>query len=176
MTNNLRFHEVYLRPGDFWFGERNHRLRTLLGSCVAIILWHPRLLVGGMCHYVLPERMKRDRTGKAQLDGRYADEAVQLFLRELNRNHTRPEEYQVKVFGAGNMFPRLVGRGRAESECVHVACRNAQAAKQLLKHYGFIVVAQDLEGSGYRSITFDVWSGELRLRRGEKAEIYTQAI
>ena len=48
--------EIFLQPGDFYFGDRDTRIRTLLGSCVSITMWHPRLHVGGMCHFMLPER------------------------------------------------------------------------------------------------------------------------
>ena len=48
--------EIFLQPGEFYFGEGKTRIRTLLGSCVAITLWHPRLHIGGMSHYMLPSR------------------------------------------------------------------------------------------------------------------------
>jgi Chemotaxis protein; stimulates methylation of MCP proteins len=48
--------EIFLQPGDWYFGDRDTRIRTLLGSCIAITIWHPRLLVGGMCHFLLPGR------------------------------------------------------------------------------------------------------------------------
>ena len=64
--------DVFLQPGEFYFGEEKTRIRTLLGSCVAVTLWHPKLRIGGMCHYMLPRR-PRDKAGAAEkLDGRYA--------------------------------------------------------------------------------------------------------
>ena len=45
-----------LMPGDFVFGNSELKLKTLLGSCVAITLWHPDKKIGGMCHYMLPGR------------------------------------------------------------------------------------------------------------------------
>ena len=45
--------EVFLQPGELYFGDRYTRLRTLLGSCVSIVLWHREALLGGMCHYML---------------------------------------------------------------------------------------------------------------------------
>ncbi|WP_416638624.1 hypothetical protein [Pseudomonas sp. OHS18] len=33
--------EVYLQPGGYHFGGPYTRVRTLLGSCVSIVLWHP---------------------------------------------------------------------------------------------------------------------------------------
>ena len=94
--------EIFLQPGEFYFGEDKTRIRTLLGSCVAIVLWHPRLHIGGMCHYMLPQR-PRKRQGEA-LDGRYAEDAMHMFMRELGRSGTNPADYQVKLFGAGQMF------------------------------------------------------------------------
>jgi len=46
--------EVVLGPGDLYFGDRRTRIRTLLGSCVAVTLWHPKAQIGGMCHYMMP--------------------------------------------------------------------------------------------------------------------------
>lgn len=70
--------DIFLQPGEFYFGDRETRLRTILGSCVAITLWHPRLRIGGMCHYLLP--MRRGHHDEAELDGRYADDSLTLRL------------------------------------------------------------------------------------------------
>ena len=51
-------HTVFLHPGECYFGGGPTRIATLLGSCVSITVWHPRLLVGGMCHYMLPSRQR----------------------------------------------------------------------------------------------------------------------
>jgi chemotaxis protein CheD len=66
--------EIFLQPGDLYFGDRDNRIRTVLGSCVSLTFWNPNLLVGGMCHYMLPSRSQERRmSGDLPLDGRYAD-------------------------------------------------------------------------------------------------------
>ena len=60
--------EVILQPGELFFGKEDVVVRTVLGSCIAITLWHPEQKQGGMCHYMLPSR----RNPSAKLDGRYA--------------------------------------------------------------------------------------------------------
>ena len=40
--------EIFLQPGDFYFGGADTRIRTILGSCVSITMWHPTRLIGGM--------------------------------------------------------------------------------------------------------------------------------
>ena len=100
--------DIFLQPGDVYFGDRGTRLRTVLGSCVSITFWHPRLLLGGMCHYMLPER-----AGAAddRRDGRYADEALDLLIEEMLAAGTQPRDYEAKIFGGGRMFSFAAGRG-----------------------------------------------------------------
>jgi len=40
--------EIALQAGELHFGNRNTRIRTLLGSCISITAWHPQLPIGGM--------------------------------------------------------------------------------------------------------------------------------
>jgi chemotaxis protein CheD len=148
---------VFLNPGDFYFCEAGTRLHTLLGSCVAITLWHPKLRIGGMCHYLLPDRAFRTKNHK--LDGRYADEAVQLFLLEVTRHNTRPKDYHVKIFGGGNMFP-----GRAKNH-MEVGIRNIEMARRLLMESGFTLSVEDVGGAGHRKIIFDLRSGDVWVRQ-----------
>ncbi|MDO8990163.1 MAG: chemotaxis protein CheD [Sideroxyarcus sp.] len=159
--------DIFLQPGDFYFGDRDTRIRTLLGSCVSIVCWHPKKLIGGMCHYMLPTRGLR-RSG--ELDGKYADEAMELFLREIYAANTMPSEYQVKLFGGGNMFPQAgnancprctpeAAYSRPDGACPKVHCRNRQVAYYLVQKYGFAIHAEHLGGLGHRQLLFDVWSG-----------------
>ena len=152
--------EIFLQPGEFWFGDRDTRIRTLLGSCVSITMWHPRLRIGGMCHFMLPERGARAHADG--LDGRYAGDAIELFLRELRAAHTRPQDYQVKLFGGGRMFrSRHAADGPA---ALDVGTRNVEAARTLLRTHGFRVRAAHVEGEGHRNLIFDIGSGEVWLR------------
>lgn len=148
--------EIFLQQGEVYFGERDTRIRTLLGSCVAITMWHPGLLVGGMCHYMLPKHLgsKRD-----SLDGRYADEAMELMLREIRNAGTWPNEYQVKLFGGGHMFS-----AHQAVRDDHVGAKNVEMARILIKQHGFSSCAEHLGGVGHRNIFFDVWSGHVWVR------------
>lgn len=145
--------KVFLRPGEFFFGDHDHQVRTILGSCVAVTMWHKTLRIGGMCHYMLPTP-KRRNTG--ELDGRYAEDAVALFLRAIQKRRTQPRDYQVKVFGGGNMFPNVV---RGESE--NIGARNVRIGLELLKANGFRVFATHLGGEGYRRLLFDIGNGDV---------------
>ncbi|BCJ56208.1 putative chemoreceptor glutamine deamidase CheD [Actinoplanes sp. NBRC 14428] len=148
--------DLHLNPGDFRFAAGGTRLHTLLGSCVAITLWHPGRLIGGMCHYLLPSRPGRDRS--RHLDGRYADDAVALFHHEVRRHGTHPDEYVVKVFGGADQFPDISG------PLGGVAGRNAAVGLELLRYHGFRVSACEVGGRGSRRIVLELATGHVWLR------------
>jgi len=151
--------DIFLQPGEFYFGDYATRIRTVLGSCVAITMWHPELRIGGMCHYMLPKR-PRSATG-APLDGRYAEEAMKLFLRELRASGTNAADYQVKLFGGGQMFAARAGSGHMTS----VSERNVIYGRAAIADGGFRLSAQDLGGFGHRNICLDLWTGDVWVRR-----------
>lgn len=157
MTTPAGTVEVFLNPGEHYFGDRSTRVRTLLGSCIAITLWHPRRLIGGMCHYLLPGRARDQAQG---FDGKYADEALFLLIEQLTRAGTCLQDYEVKMFGGGSMFPRALAHPeRASRE--HVGRKNALAGRELLRRLGMQTKGEDLEGAGHRNIVFDLGSGDV---------------
>jgi chemotaxis protein CheD len=148
--------EIFLQPGDFYFGDASTRMRTLLGSCVALTMWHPGRLIGAMSHVMVPSRSD-DRI--TDLDGRYADESLLMFFREAARVGTHPRDYQLKLFGGGNMFPGLSIR-----EALLVGLRNVECVRETLAVHGLKVHSEHTGGSGHRTVMFDVWSGDVWLK------------
>ena len=153
MTKSAIVEEVFLQPGEYYFGDHNTRVKTLLGSCVALTLWHPYLLIGGMCHFLLPTRIKEAAWTP---NGKYADEVIQLLLAEIKGKNTRPQEYEAKLFGGGNMFPGL--KSKYEK---HIGRKNVEAGCQLIEHHGMQYRASDLGGEFHRNIIFDIWNGHV---------------
>lgn len=155
--------DVFLHPGEYFVGGADCRIRTLLGSCVSITLWHPVKRVGGMSHFLLPTRVKDT---EFELDGRYGEEAMVLLMDELILMKAPPEECQAKIFGGGNMFP-----GHRRTATFDVGQRNGEGARTLLNYYGIPIVSENLFGTGLRQIIFDVFSGDVWIRRAKPIEI-----
>lgn len=148
----------FLQPGEYMFSRRSLRIGTLLGSCIAFTCWHPQLRIGGMCHYLLPAR-SGSRFGGG-LDGRYADEALALLLHKMRQAKTDPAEYEIKMFGGGNMFPNQPGRSM-----LNVGERNIRAGRILLLQHGLPCKAFDVGGAGHRRVELDLASGDVWVRR-----------
>jgi chemotaxis protein CheD len=149
---------IFLKPGEWYFGEAPARLRTLLGSCVAITVWHPATRSAGMCHFLLPSRRKH---AHESLDARYADEAILLLAGQARLRGMHLRDCEVKIFGGGLMFGTILG-ARKET----VGLKNAAAAKHLLAQHGVRPKCSDLGGHGHRAIVFDARNGDVWVRRG----------
>lgn len=144
--------EIFLQPGELAFGGAHTHIRTLLGSCVAITLWHPARRIGGMCHYMLPTRS--GPRGALALDGRYGDEALELLLQRIRTAGARASEFEAKLFGGGCMFERVGGADQVQD-------RNIAVGRELMAQHGFKVRAHHLGGKGHRQIIFEIGSGHV---------------
>lgn len=139
--------ETFIHAGELHFGG-NRRLRTLLGSCIAVTLWHPRRRIGGMCHFMLPGSHRN-----GHFDGRYAEDALQWLAGQVRARDTEPAEYEAKAFGGGRMYQP----GRPSS--VDIAGHNVASARRLIAAHNFRLKGEHLAGHGHRSIVFDIDSG-----------------
>ena len=159
-------HDTLLPPGGFYFGNAATRISTLLGSCVAITLWHPKRKLGGMCHFILPAPAELE---PRRQDGRYAGDAIALFMRQLQANGTHPCEYEAKLFGGGRMFSQH--QPRLPSKVDDVGLRNVASARQLLHNHGFRIKAEQVAGQGHRNIIFDLSNGDVWVKHVAKVAI-----
>ncbi|WP_244594249.1 chemotaxis protein CheD [Leptospira ryugenii] len=156
--------DIYLNPGEFYFGGPNLRLRTLLGSCVSIVLWNPIKKIGGMCHFVLSHRT--DSNEAREISGKYGDEAFLLFQKEVKKHNTQLFEYEAKVFGGSHMFLKEeedIFKRDAVTNMNSVGDKNYIFAKKILEEHSVKIVSESLGGNHHRKIIFTVWDGEVWL-------------
>jgi len=156
--------EVFLHPGEWHFGAAPGRIGTLLGSCVSVTLWHPHHHFGGMCHILLPGRLRshshshtHTHSNSAPLDGRFADEAMELLANEIHARHATPASCQVKLFGGGNMFSGTRAGG------MDVGRRNIEATRHALARHGLVPMNEHVGGTTRRRLHFDLSTGHVWL-------------
>jgi len=174
--NPLIVKDFFLYPGDYCFGSNNYRIRTLLGSCVALILLHPEKKLGGMAHIMLPER-KKYHSSDNDLPGKYADDSFRLFEASARTFKTDLSEYKAKLFGGANMFTNFKTKEYqilSENEKnvysdlddkIQIGKKNIDFIKQMLVSYNIQIMSEDLGGINHRKVYFTVWDGEVWMEK-----------
>lgn len=134
-----------LLPGDVALGQAGDLFKTLLGSCVAVILTDPRRTVAAMCHIVhvgQPNAANQHNTA-------YGVAAMDDMFRRLHAVGVTPRFCQAYVFGGGNMFPNLITSNP-------IGGSNVSWVQHQLEHHQITVVNQCLGGNGYRKVSWTV--------------------
>ncbi|WCL47846.1 chemotaxis protein CheD [Leptospira sp. GIMC2001] len=196
----LLVRDIFLNPGDYYFGTREYRFRTLLGSCVALILWHPTRLIGGMAHIILPTRKilsnstiisvsnSQTKSQSAILSqesealGKYADESFEQFKKSAKSFRTEISEYHAKIFGGADMFAFAKKTDKIyvsdeEKEILSnyedkfsIGKKNIVFIRNLLEENKIPIVGQDLGGNQHRKVFLTIWDGEVWMEN-KKIEI-----
>lgn len=124
------------------------RLRTLLGSCIGLVLYDHRNQVGGLAHVVLPSS-----NGQTTTLGKYADTAIVEMLRQIEELGGRERQLSAKVTGGANMF--------ATSGPMTIGDQNIAAVESILKKMCIPVIARDCGGKAGRRVAFEVDTGRV---------------
>ncbi|GCL63645.1 chemotaxis protein CheD [Pseudaquabacterium pictum] len=148
---------LVLMPGQMHLGQQVASLRTLLGSCVAITLWHPVRRIGGMCHFLLPQRQRRN--GEPP-DGRYGDEAVAEMVRALGALGTQPQEYVAHLYGGADTMSGV------SAARFNIGERNIEQGWSLIDRYGFQLDGVDVGEDIPRTVSLTLATGVVTMRRG----------
>lgn len=155
---NSEFPQFYLKPGEAQLSRRPAVLKTILGSCVGVTFWSPRLRIGALCHGILP----RFPEGGDPSDGyRYVDFSIHDLTRRLDLLGATRSELEIKVFGGANML----WTRDMNSQVPTVGQSNLEAALDVLREGRFNVVGCDVGGTVGRNIRFQTWDGHVFLRR-----------
>jgi chemotaxis protein CheD len=136
--------------GQIAVAQAPARLASVLGSCVGVALFHPRLRLGCLAHVVLPRS-----NGVAATPGKFADTAIPHMLQLLEKQGANRAGLVVKICGGACMF-NTTGP-------LQIGDANIEAVTAVLAAEGLRVAARDVGGTAGRRITMDCDSGQLTI-------------
>lgn len=143
---------IKLLPGEFYVSAEDVVLTTVLGSCVSACIRDPRLGIGGMNHFMLPD----SELGNGN-SARYGSYAMEVLVNELLKAGARRSGLEAKVFGGAAVLKSFTDS--------QVGNRNAQFVLDYLKAEHIPVLAQDLGDTCPRKIFFFPADGRVLVRR-----------
>jgi len=140
--------ETMVGMGQITAGGPPHKMKAVVGSCIALSLYHPRLKRGAMAHIVLPESAGRDG-----MPGKFANTAIPQMLDLLKELNTPAACLTAKLAGGANMF--------ASAGPLRIGDANIEAVAQALRAAGIRITAQDVGGNRGRRVTFECEGGAM---------------
>ncbi|TNF59499.1 MAG: chemoreceptor glutamine deamidase CheD [Burkholderiales bacterium] len=141
---------VKVLPGEYYVTDDEMMIMTVLGSCIAACIWDPKVRVGGMNHFMLPE-------GGNDTSGRYGSYAMELLINEMIKLGARRETMQAKVFGGGQVMHSFT--------TMNVGERNTQFVLDYLHTERISIVSKDVLDIHPRKVCYFPASGKAMVKR-----------
>ncbi len=152
---------LILNPGEYYATADNRFLGTVLGSCVAVVLYDPRLRIGGMNHFLLPGQGGKASGELQSAAGKYGNDAMRLLLQSMQRLASSPAALKGYIFGGGNV---LSPEERQASLTPDIGTKNIAYARSWLHEAGIAITGEDCGEYTARKILFSPVSGALYLK------------
>ena len=126
-----------------------------VGSCIVIMFYDETKKVGGLAHCLLPFG------GDSSL--KYPRHAIAEMLKQMSERGVLRKNIVAKIVGGATMFEGF--------ERHAIGKRNVIKTREELNKLDIPIIAEDVLGNWGRSISFNLQSGEVRVRsyrHGEK--------
>ncbi len=164
MEDNMKFPgHFYLKPGELYTGVSPAHVITILGSCVAVTMYHKQKNVAVMCHAMQP--VCSNKASGCQDECCHKFKIVQCTITEMInqlRSMDVPKEgLEVKLFGGSTQF-NISGEGREDKA---IGRQNINAALDVLSVHGISLNVLEVGGDMGRKLIFDTNSGAVFLKR-----------
>jgi len=127
---------------------------SALGSCVAVALWDPFTLRGGLVHVMLP--CSSDGAKGSKLLG-FAQCAVPILVTSLIQGGSPARRLQAKVVGGATMFS-------TDTPVAGIGERNIAEVRKQLEKAKIELVGEEVGGRHARSVELHLDSGILIVR------------
>jgi chemotaxis protein CheD len=141
----------YLKQGELAIVSGDTKVFTILGSCVAVVLWDEQSKIGGVNHYLLP-----NWNNKGAPDVRYGDVAVTELHDKTILSGAIKRRLVAKVYGGASLL-------NFESAGFNIGQRNIDVARQQLKELHIPIVEEEIGGKTGRKILFDPQTGNVKV-------------
>jgi chemotaxis protein CheD len=141
---------VNVRMAEMNTVRDSHSLKTILGSCVGVILYDPVNRISGLAHVMLPRSTRNDSSV-----GKYADTAIPALFAMMTGSGSRMSLLKAYLVGGAKMFPMAFGGIGS------IGDQNVLAARKVLEEAAVPIVFEDTGGTRGRTVVFHNESGEV---------------
>jgi len=137
-------------------------VHTLLGSCVSVTMFNPRLKWAAICHAMLADPDLATVMGTVSCEPyKYVSIVVPTMIERFRTKGISPEEVEVKLFGGANVF----GYKKGKRAGTGIGAENILRTRELLARYRLKVLGENVGGHMGRKIIFNTVTGVVWMKR-----------
>lgn len=146
-------HIVRVSIGDAKVASNGHILYTVLGSCIAVMLYDSQKKIGGMVHIMLGYS-----DGRKDGVDKYADTGIPHLIEMMRQKGASKDRLtSAKIAGGAQMF-------QMGSDILNVSRDNIKAVQEILNKLSLQVIATDCGGTAGRRVSFDTQNGKVSIQ------------
>jgi chemotaxis protein CheD len=133
---------VYLNIGETFFSKGFHEIKTILGSCVSVCLYHEQSKYSAINHILLP---KVSNSKEEQKSLRYGENSMEHLISYFVKQNIPRYELKAKIFGGTQspLFPHFTA-----------GLKNIQFVTNFLSNEKIPITSHDTGGELYRKLSF----------------------
>lgn len=151
---------IFLSPGQYWAGTaQQQRIATVLGSCVAVVLWHPVTMFLAVSHFLLPVKPALHLDTTPSDIGYYGEQILPFLIRQAELNGISAATLEgIVVGGAESTAVQML------AQPYRVGINNVSFARQFLSGLGIRIQQQDVGGTFARRLIVHAATGALQIK------------
>jgi chemotaxis protein CheD len=144
---------MYLYPEGIMVTSKPMTIHTVLGSCVSVVFFDAKTLIGGINHYMLPYW-----NGQGLATPRYGNIAIQKLFDKMLALGASRHDIIAKVFGGSEVL-----QNGSEAR-FKIGERNAEIAIKTLEQLKIPIKGKSIGGNYGRKVIFDTASGIVQMK------------
>lgn len=130
-------------------------LAPSLGSCVAVSVYDPEIMAGGVLIFMLPKMADVSFPGADQFTFMFGDTGIPAFLKAVEGYGMDKSRLQVCLAGGGQIA--------GQRESFNIGWRNCQTAKELIVEAGLDIYEERSGGVYNRTLQLEMAGGKIKI-------------
>lgn len=166
--------DIDLKPGDLFIAEKPAVIKTLLGSCVSVVMHNKRTGISTISHAQLPGEnncekcsvncpVKCYRDSPASNMNKYVTHSSYYMLKKLENMGVKRSEIDVKLFGGANVIKLAISKKT-------IGAANIEKAHETIRELGLKLRQEDTGGKQGRTIYLISHNGDVYVRKHIRVE------
>ena len=127
-----------------------------LGSCIAVAIYDPRVKVGGLLHYMLPDSTLDMNKAKAT-PGMFADTGIPILFKACYNLGAQKKSMIVKVIGGASILD--------DTNYFRIGQKNIMAVRKMFWKNNVMINGEDTGSNYNRTVRLEISTGKVFVKR-----------